>query len=341
MRTTILLLLFFLAQAFAIAQENWGKITFGNLNIPRSDGAGTYNVPLRDESGAGIGSKSGGATLQLFLPDPTSFTGISSTPFAIASMGTTSTSSPYTIGPAQTVTVPGYAPGSRAVIIIRTSGGEWIFTSLPLGGMPSGGGPEIPTPGLTGWGPEDGSGITVTAWPPSTRVFGPSQGAVFAAPATIQISATYGGDPGCNATNFAVYAGPILVASEILHAGEVKTYTTPPLSSGTYALYSVVSAGYGYGEYFTFTGTTQSIPINIIVVDPIDVSLKTPSVANGQLKFQYAVNPGLTYTIKASSDLKTWQTIETNKPASSPAFFSRSMSGTPATFYQVQRMPNP
>lgn len=337
-------------QLCARAQDNWGKIILKNIGIPKSDGSGTYDVPLWNYStGAGIGAS--GATLGLFLADNSPF----STPFATAAMGTNAAQSPFAINPAsQTVAVPGYGPGSRAVVIIRAwtgsswgSGltGEWVFTTLPLGGTPPGGGAEIPTPSLTGWGPEDGSGITVSPWPPHAFVSGPAQGAVFAAPATIRIGAGFGGDPGVVATNLAVYAGSILVANDASAApGVLHKYTTPPLGPGTYSLYAIAHAGYvGYGSQppFIFTGATQSIPINITVVDPVAISLTPPAVANGQLTFQYTVNPGLTYTIQTSTDLKTWQTIETNTPTSSPALFARAISGDPAAFYQVQRMPNP
>jgi hypothetical protein len=349
MKKAFLLGILLATQFFAAAQDNWGKIILKNIGIPKSDGSGTYDVPIRDYiNRAGLGAYNGGATLGLFLADNSPF----AQPFATAAMGTSASESPYATVPAsQTVTVPGYAPGSRAVIIIRAwvgpnwgagaATGEWVFTTPPLGGIPPEGGPEIPTPSLTGWGPEDGSGLIVTPWPPRAYVSSPRDGAVFAAPASIKITAGYGGDPGCTATNFAVYAGPVLVTNTLLNAGTPGSYLTPPLGAGTYSIYSVVHAGYGSGPQFIFTGATESLPMNITVVDPVEITLTTPSIATGQVSFQYTVNPGLTYTIQTSSDLKTWQTVETNKPTSSPAVFTRAMSADPAVFYQVQLVPNP
>jgi hypothetical protein len=335
------------------AQENWGKIEFKTRNIPKSNGGGTYNVPLLDyDGGAGIGARPGGASIGLFLPGPP-FS--SPPPFATSVMGTTAISSFYPIFPtSQTVMVPGHRPGSRAVIIIRAwigsswensfgslPTGEWIFTTPPLGGVPPGGGDEIPTPSLTGWGPEDGTGITVTPWPPRAGIRGPADGAVFASPATVQITASYGGDPGCNATNFAVFVGSILVANEVPSPGVPRTYLTPPLGPGAYSLYSVAHAGYGSGSQFLFTGATQSIPINITVVDPVNISVTPPIIANSQLTFQYTVNPGLSYVVQQSIDLQSWQGIETNKPTSSPALFSRPLPNSPSGYYRVERIPNP
>lgn len=356
MKKTGILLLLFATPISHIAQENWGKIIFQNRNIPKADGTGTYDVPLRNyNTGAGLGSAPEGATLALFLPRRTV------TDYAVrlatSAMGKSSTTSPYAVLPSsQIVSVPGYPPGSRAVLMVSAwtgSGtftgsephGEWIFTTVPLGGIPPGGGPEIPTPSLTGWGPEDGSGIAVVPWPPQAFAGGLADGAVFAAPATIQIIARYGGDPGCTATNFAVYAGPTLIANlvgaEIPYPGMFRTFTTPPLGAGKYALYSVAHAGYGSSSQFLFTGATQSIPINVTVVEPTDISLALPTVANGNLTFQYTVNAGLSYGIQSSTNFTDWRTTTTNKPTSSPATYTERLANNPGTYYRVQRLPNP
>jgi hypothetical protein len=179
-------------------------------------------------------------------------------------------------------------------------------------------------------------------------VFGPAEGAVFAAPATVQISVTYGGDPGCTATNLAVYAGPILVTNlagvAVPPPGISQTYATPPLGPGSYSLYSVIHAGYGSNSefpQFLFTGATQSIPINITVVDPIDITLTPPAIANDQLTFQYTANPGLSYAVQTSTNFKDWQTTGTTKPTSSPALFTQPITNATPTYYRVQRLPNP
>jgi hypothetical protein len=346
MRKVYFLLMLLLVKVSAFAQ---GKIIFKNIGIPKADGSGTYNVHLRDyASGGGLGLRAGGATLGLFLPG-------SSTPFATSVMGTSASASFFAVSPpSQTVTVPGQPPGARAILIVRawTSGfigstpsGEWAFTTLPLGGVPADGGPEIPTPSLTGWGPEDGSGIAVVPWPPVTHAWGPVDGAIYAAPATIQINASYGGDPGCTATNFAVYAGPIVVANlngnEVPLAGFPRTFLTPALGPGQYSIYSLVDAGYGSGAQFLSTGRIQSNPINITVVDPVDIALTPAAIANGQLTFQYTANPGLAYTVQTSTNLINWQPIETNKPTSSPALSSRPLTDGSSGFYRVERLPNP
>jgi hypothetical protein len=332
-------------QFLTSAQENWGKITFKTISIPTADGAGTYAVPIRDcSAGAGVS----GAHVGLFLPDPSSFDSVSFAPFATALTGTSAQTAPYVSTPAsQTITVPGYPPGSRAVIVIRfwTGSeygssfpfGQWVLTTLPLGGIPPGGGDEISTPSLTGWGPEDGSGLNVDIWPPHVSVYGPKDGAVYAAPATIQVNVSFGADPGYAATNLKLYADKILIADETPSGpGTPHSYQTPPLGPGKYPLYSIIHGGYG-----SCMTEAQSIPINITVVDPIDIALTSPAIANGQLTFQYTANPGLSYSIETSTNLKDWQTIDTTKPTTSPALFTQPLNSATPTFYRIQRLPNP
>jgi hypothetical protein len=220
---------------------------------------------------------------------------------------------------------------------------QWVITTEPLGGVPPGGGAEIPTPSLTGWGREDGSGFTVFPWHVSVSVWGPRENTVFAAPATIDVTIGAGSDPGYEATDLSLYLGSTLLAtkppSTTLPFRQV--FQTPPLSAGTYSLSGEANGAFSGDPRFNSTGPIRSLPITITVVDPILVTLTPPTITNNQLTFQYTVNPGLTYTIQTSTDLTTWQTIETNKPASSPATFTQPFTSAPATYYQIQRAPNP
>lgn len=163
---------------FITAFPQDGQIIFKNIGIQKADGSGAvYNVPLYQSaclagnSTTGAGLVPGGMTVGLFnAADP-------NTPLATALLGTTANSAPYIATPIQqTVTVTGHPPGSMAPLVIAawstsagsfaaakiTSGAfwaQWSFTSQPLGGTPPGGGLPILPPTLTGWGPEDGSGL--------------------------------------------------------------------------------------------------------------------------------------------------------------------------------------
>jgi len=181
--------------ASALAQGTTdGNITFANRFIPIASGAstgggngdGTYHVPIRQYNGGapgtvGAGTLPGGVTVGLFL---TSNLG---TPLATTLLRST-TSTEFFANSAQTVFVTGNAPGTTPNLTVRAwqgaagfdaaknggqQFGEWAFTPKPLGGTPAGGGTPIPTPNMTGWGPEDGSGLTLTIVPePSTLALG-------------------------------------------------------------------------------------------------------------------------------------------------------------------------
>lgn len=351
MKKAFALAFLFATHLAPFAQETSGKLIFSSRFLEKADGSGTYHVPLVQQNGDGLGRITGGASIGLFLPG-------SSFPFATGTLGTSAATSPFIISAhSGTVTVPGQPAGTRATITIRAFAGtqwqpgtgygpggimgEWHLTTKPLGGVPPGGGAEIPAPTLSGWGPEDGSGLTVAPWPVIVSVFSPS-GSIFAAPATIPIRVGAGSDPGYTTTNLALYVGSTMLSTQLttITIPFAHTFQTPPLGPGTYLLTGEAN-GYFSGPQARSTGPIQSLPITITVVDPVNVTLTPPTITNNQLTFQYTVNPGLTYTIQTSTDLKTWQPIETNKPTASPATFTQPLTSAPSTYYQIQRAPNP
>jgi hypothetical protein len=181
----------------ALAQ---GTIKLENNNTIKTDGSGTYRIPIwvdisRDgiqQAGTEVGigtyaqaNNLGGATLGLF-------TSASATPFATALFRTDANGSFLGTPSTQTVQVPGALPGTRPTLIARawtgasfataraTDGavsGEWTFqVSRPLGGDPGGGATPILPSGLAGLGDEitsAGLGAVVTIIPePSTIALG-------------------------------------------------------------------------------------------------------------------------------------------------------------------------
>jgi hypothetical protein len=166
------LLFILLTTISALAQ---GEIIFANRNIPTASGTGggngngTYNMPIWEfnplpgaQTGNGAGDLPGGVTVGLFT------TGGS---MIGSSLLRTDANSQFFATSAQKVTVPNAEPGTTPTLLVRFwqgtgfetakySGlqwGEMSFTTKPLGGTNTSG-VVFPTPGMTGWGPEDGTG---------------------------------------------------------------------------------------------------------------------------------------------------------------------------------------
>jgi hypothetical protein len=177
------LLLVFLTTISALAQ---GQIVFHNRNIPTASGAGggngngTYNVPIWDlTTGNGAGDLPGGVMVGLFTQTGQMIT---------STLLRTDANSQFFATAAQTVTVPDAQPGTTATLVVRvwqgpgtfadakargSMYGETAFTTRPLGGTNLSG-TVFPIPGMTGWGPEDGSGWNAFCidcpFPPPTLV---------------------------------------------------------------------------------------------------------------------------------------------------------------------------
>jgi hypothetical protein len=175
--------------ASAFAQ---GTIVFQNRNIPTASGGATYNVPIWEFGKTGTdaaGDLPGGVTVGLFDQAGT-LLGSS----LLRTDAAPSLNSGFFATAAQTLTVPNAAPGSTPTLIVRAWQGPGTFaaakasgtqqymdeisdarnqfTSKPLGGTPAGGGLPITPPGMTGWGPESGAGLTLTVPEPSTVALG-------------------------------------------------------------------------------------------------------------------------------------------------------------------------
>jgi hypothetical protein len=167
---------------------------------------------------------------------------------------------------------------------------------------------------------------------PTVSITSPADGAVFAAPANISLTA--------NAT---VSGGTVTNVEYFAGTTSLGRATTAPFSvtgnlpaAGQFALTAVATAG---------GVSTTSAPVNISVVQPVDVTSTPPAIDNGSISFNYSVNPGLTYVVQASSDLgsaSNWTSINTNTPSSSPATFSEPFSArTTARFFRIGRLANP
>ncbi|HEY2082766.1 MAG TPA: Ig-like domain-containing protein [Verrucomicrobiae bacterium] len=164
--------------------------------------------------------------------------------------------------------------------------------------------------------------------PPSVTITNPADGAVFAAPANVSITAD-ASLPGGTVTNVQFF----LNGSSLGSAQTAPfTLTANNLAPASYML-SAIATGHGLSE-------TSSV-VNISVVTPVAISNSAPMIANGQFAFDYSANPGLNYVVQKSSNLLSWASISTNTANSNPVHFTDSFVPTENFFYRVGRVPNP
>jgi plastocyanin len=163
--------------------------------------------------------------------------------------------------------------------------------------------------------------------PPTVVITNPLAGAVFAAPASVNILATASGSALITNVQF-------LVNSVVL-----ANVTTPP--------FSTVAANLAAGNY---TLTAIALDINdlsatnsvaVTVVTPVTTVLSGPLASSGGFQFSYPANVGLDYIIQRSTNFITWETLTTNMAATDPTIFVDVNATNGFNFYRVGLLPNP
>jgi hypothetical protein len=162
---------------------------------------------------------------------------------------------------------------------------------------------------------------------PTVSITNLSSGAVFAAPANINIGATASVSSG-SVTNVSFYRGTTLIASATTAP---YAATASSLPAGAYALTAVATAA--------GISATSSV-VNITVINPAPVTITTPVVSNGQVSFNYSADAGLRYVVQSTSDLSNWSSGSTNVAGSSSVPFNEAVVPN-SRFYRVARLPNP
>ena len=174
-----------------------------------------------------------------------------------------------------------------------------------------------------------GSLTVVAAVPtPMVSITNPASGAVFSAPANLEIHSTTSVSSG-RVTNVSFFAGTTLLGSAQAIPFQIVAGN---LAAGNYSLTAVATAG--------GISVTSSV-VNVSVVLPVAVSDSAPVVANGQFSFDYNANVGLTYLVQKSSDLVNWSPISTNVASSNPVNFKDTAPLGRSGYYRVGRLPNP
>lgn len=166
------------------------------------------------------------------------------------------------------------------------------------------------------------------ASPPTVTLTNPVSGAVFAAPASINLRASASVSGG-TVTNVEYFAG----TTSLGHATTAPFAVTGSLPNpGSYALKAVATAS-------GLSGTSSVV--NITVVSPTPVTLTPPNFDGGQFSFSYSAAPGLSYVVQSSSNLVDWVPVVTNVAAGNSVPFSAGLATDPTAFYRVGQLPNP
>jgi hypothetical protein len=187
---------------------------------------------------------------------------------------------------------------------------------------------------FTAWGQHSRGGFAYTrstpavAVAPSVSITSPPDGAVFAAPASLDLTATASVGGG-TVTNVEYFAGTNSLGLATVSPFKVTGSISIP---GSYALAAVATAA---------GVSATSAVVNITIISPVPVSLTAAGIANGLFSFSYSANPGLSYIIQASSNLFDWAPVGTNVALSNPVLFSDTFTTNNSRYYRVGRLPNP
>jgi len=165
--------------------------------------------------------------------------------------------------------------------------------------------------------------------PPTVTIFKPTNGSVFAAPATLALTATASEANG-SVTNVEFFQGGTSLAKIMKAPYSVSVNN---LAAGDYALSAVATDN---------SGVRATNSITIRVVTPVAVALSSPNRVSATLfQFRYTANPGLSYLVQRSANLQDWTPISTNTAPGNPASFSDNAAMGTVNFYRVQLLPNP
>lgn len=163
---------------------------------------------------------------------------------------------------------------------------------------------------------------------PTIAITNPLAGAVFAAPATVNIQAAAVNGSG-TVTNVQFLVNSVVLANA----------SAPPFSSA--------AANLAAGNY-TLTAialdnndlsATNSVAIS--VVTPVTVMLSKALKSGPDFQFSYPDNIGLSYLVLRSTNLVTWVPLTTNTATANPTVFIDGNATKGVNFYRVGRLPNP
>jgi plastocyanin len=164
---------------------------------------------------------------------------------------------------------------------------------------------------------------------PTVTLNTPTNGAIFAAPATVAMEASASDTDGTiSQVRFLTNSGSLLVDPTVPYQA-----TAANLPAGTYNLSAIAT------DNRSAFGT--SIVATILVVNPVPIVLSGPQhLSATQFQFRYTANPGLRYVVERSPILTNWTRVATNTAGGVTQSFTGAIE-TNRNFYRVGRLPNP
>jgi len=165
--------------------------------------------------------------------------------------------------------------------------------------------------------------------PPTITISGPTDGAVFAAPASFTFAAT-ASDSGGSVTNVQFFRGTTSLANDTTSP---YSFEVSGLAAGNYTLSAVASDNGG-------ARATNSVSIRVVTPVPIVLSeMQRPS--STQFMFSYTANAGLRYEVYRSGGLSNAIVIRTDTANADHMSVTDNEATNRFYFYHVRLLPNP
>ena len=165
--------------------------------------------------------------------------------------------------------------------------------------------------------------------PPTVMISNPTNGSVFAAPATLNLMATASDSDG-SVTNVQFFQGTTSLGSV---ANSPYSVTVRDLAAGNYTFSAVAADNAG-------TKVTNSVMMRVVSPEPTTLTA-AQRLSPSSFQFSYSATVGLSYVVQRSVDLSHWTVLSTNSAKSaSEVFLDQNASGN-AGSYRVGLLPNP
>jgi plastocyanin len=167
---------------------------------------------------------------------------------------------------------------------------------------------------------------------PTVALTAPAGGAVVSAPWTSVIHAS-ASDPDGTVTNLSFFAGTTLLGS-VRNPPANASLNVANVMAGNYSLTAVATDNAG--------ARTTSAGVALTVVNAVPLVLSAPRrLSPNSFAFSYTANPGLSYRVRRSTDLKLWTILSTNVAAAATVSYTDTTATGKVQAYSVQLLPNP